>query len=269
MAHHLSLHDEIGFSRPKETNYFCDDLLENKFGSEESYIASCFGHINNEMVVGEGSIWNVYSEVAVENILDMNPSAKFVVVIRHPADFFNSFYYHRLRKRNNVNTNQRQEWQKQKARTRGDVSDPVDNLCSDLYAMSLHLRRLYNKVDKDKVLVILYDDLVKDNKSVYEEVLRFLGVKSDDRKDFGKVNKNNVVKNRTVYRFVQAVHKFNTKVGLTWVERAVAPLVKRLVFKKKPTMSKDLRKEITDFYRDDIKALEQMTGKNLSAWLDV
>jgi|GEM_PF-5584338 hypothetical protein len=40
----------------------------------------------------DASVWYLFSEEAVPNILEYNPDAKFIVMLRNPADMFFSLY---------------------------------------------------------------------------------------------------------------------------------------------------------------------------------
>src|SRR3977135_3113168 len=84
LSTYLAGHPRIGFSRPKETQFFCTDLPGIRFmtADPDEYVKLCFGHCTgkNYLAIGEGSVWNLYSRAAVWNILRFNPEARFIIM---------------------------------------------------------------------------------------------------------------------------------------------------------------------------------------------
>ena len=93
MAHYLSEHPDVFMCPEKEPHYFNTDLNHKRGRSDdlEEYL-NLFAHAREEKIIGEASVWYLYSREAVQNILEFNPEAKFVVMIRNPLQMTSSLH---------------------------------------------------------------------------------------------------------------------------------------------------------------------------------
>lgn len=97
MARYLGEHPDVFFSSPKEIHYFNTDFLnKRKKITEKVYLEKFFKGSENFKAVGEGSVWYLYSEEAVPNILKFNPKARFIVMVRNPISMFHSRFHQSL-----------------------------------------------------------------------------------------------------------------------------------------------------------------------------
>lgn len=79
LCEYLRAHPRIGMSIPKEPHYFCTDCTTRfrTIYTQQEYLR-CFDHVQDGCAVaGEGSVWYLFSEAAVVNILRFAPDAKF------------------------------------------------------------------------------------------------------------------------------------------------------------------------------------------------
>jgi hypothetical protein len=76
-------------SNQKELWFFCTDLIP-RYGNKKfdtSWFESFFENASEyHRVVGEASVSYLYSNIAVKNILNYNPEAKFLVSLRNPIE---------------------------------------------------------------------------------------------------------------------------------------------------------------------------------------
>src|SRR4051794_9278975 len=98
LSRYLADNPQVCFSRPKEPHYFSllaphaslDDL-------ETAYLSRYFSHCRGEhKAIGEGSVSYLYAPYALQQILSINPQAKFIAILRNPLDMLPS-YHLRLR----------------------------------------------------------------------------------------------------------------------------------------------------------------------------
>ena len=84
-AHYLSEHPDVFMCPEKEPHYFNTDLNYKRGKSDdlEEYL-NLFSGATEEKIVGEASVWYLYSKEAVRNILEFNPNAKFIIMVRNP-----------------------------------------------------------------------------------------------------------------------------------------------------------------------------------------
>lgn len=94
LSTYLSEHREVFLSDPKEPNYFCSDLPERQVVSQmEDYLTLFEGALDGHSVVMEASTWYLVSRVAVANIMEFEPRARLIVMVRNPIDLVHSLHW--------------------------------------------------------------------------------------------------------------------------------------------------------------------------------
>ena len=92
LAEYLRQHPDVFFSDPKEPCYFCNDFPRKRYVESESDYTALFRKAKSGSILGEGSVWYLYSECAIENIYQFNPNAKIIAMIRNPVDLVYSLH---------------------------------------------------------------------------------------------------------------------------------------------------------------------------------
>ncbi len=175
LAHYLGDHPEIFLSDPKEPDFFRTDVSFRRLVENLDDYNALFKAAGSEhKAVGEASVNYLRSYKAVLNILEYNPAAKFIVMLRNPIDMIYSWHYHALFYQYHDIENFEVAW----------CSKNYKTVCS----LGEQMERLYGIVSKDRVLIILFEDLKADPKKVYENTLSFLNVSSDNKTDFPVYN---------------------------------------------------------------------------------
>jgi len=136
------------------------------------------------------------------------------------------------------------------------------------------MERLFMIARRDRVKVILFDDFVVDTKAVYEGVLSFLGVPSDGRNDFPLANINKTIRylwfQKTVafaanyFRRIRVISGLSLGLGLGFSNRLL--LLNSKTSTRQP-ISPGLQAELADFFRDDVRKLSNILGRDLSHWV--
>jgi hypothetical protein len=186
----LASHPAICFSRPKEPHYFSN--LGGGAGGDlqRDYIERCFAHRRPEhRRAGEGSVSYFYSPAAIERILLLAPSARFIAMVRNPLDMLASYHLRLLYLLEEDEADLAVAWRLQPERARGErlpVHCTEPRLLNYLEAGSLGtwLARLYERAGREQCLALVYDDLAADPGKVYERALRFLDLEPDGRTYF-------------------------------------------------------------------------------------
>jgi len=125
---------------------------------------------------------------------------------------------------------------------------------------------------RERTKIIIFDDFVKDGLNVFADVCRFLGVDDSFTPDLSVQNKGGVVKNQRLFLFL-------TKIGSHPLQRTIKPLVpgpilaayrgiRQRNMEKAPPLPPAIALQLVDYYKDDIRRLETMIDRDLSAWLD-
>lgn len=264
----------------KEPNYFSNDLSPKirKCTSEESYLANFSGLGAHHTVIGEATVFYLYSQVAIPNIRKFNPEARLIAMFRDPADMLYSahsyFIYEFFIKKQDFMT----AWNSQAAFTRSGNQIQHNDLpflhYRELASFGEQLQRAYAHFPPEKVNVIFYQDLRRDPAAVYAEVLNFLDVPHDGRRDFPVIN---AIKRHRMDLLGKVLH--HMPISVTRSAKAVKKAfglktlgVGRLARKidadaRRPAaMPEEIRQKIVAELRPDIELLERLTNRDLSRW---
>lgn len=276
MSEYLRAHPKIFFSTPKEPDFFSTDLSFSKtYGnSEEGYLDRCFGGASGQhAAIGEGSVCYLYSKNAVPNILKFNPEAKFIVMLRNPAEVAYSLHSLKVFGGDENIEDFQTAWNLQEARRSGkDIpkhcQEPEFLQYGQVCKFGEQIERLYTLVPKENVLVLLFDDFKKDSKRVYEETLEFLGVSSDNRLDFPVINKSKRRRWKGIYNFIKRFKLVKYAVSmLRKIGIAKLFLKADTVYQKRASLSLSMQKELKNYFKEDIIKLQNIIKRDLSHWM--
>jgi hypothetical protein len=263
LHHYLGLHPEIQMSRPKELNYFVQELNWD-LGSD--WYASHFGP--EAAVRGESSPhytnYPRFDGVA-ERMGGVIPSARLIYMVRNPIDRMLSHYLHNVA---------------------GGYDDrPLDVALAEpdsAYANRSHywkqLERYLECFDSSRILVVAREDLLRERAGTMREVFRFLGVdESFDSPQFSREWETGTGKGRGRFRVLDRAVRIP---GLRALDRnfdrlpeGLRWLVERVIHDPqageapKPSVPAELRTRLAELLRDDVARLEEFTGRRFG-WLE-
>jgi uncharacterized protein (TIGR03086 family) len=184
-----------------------------------------------EPIVGEATpgymMWRAKPRAVAQRIEQVVPDVRLIAVLRNPVDRANSAMVHHIRK----GRLPRDADLLDLVRGEPPEEERFGLVAGGWYAASL---KLYLQTFGDHLLVLLHDDVRDDPGGAYEAVLRHVGA----RPDFVPPELDRVV--------------FSNQEGVLadW-RRDVSP---------------EVRWELYQYFRDDIRRLERMFGLDLSIW---
>ncbi|WP_321369268.1 sulfotransferase [uncultured Draconibacterium sp.] len=257
MADILSNHPAVNFCKEKEPNFF--STTDNWKANIEKY--HCLYEEEKGKIYGEAShsytALPLYNLNIWEDIYDYNSNMKFVYIVRNPIDRFISAYM--------------QNYQ------RGRFDYSIDEAIHK--SKNIHRSRYYTQIlpfiekfGRDNVMIIDFDDFIKDRKVVLEKLSDFLKLSLDkfdlDENKHSNVSVNSIKLNAKydwiVKRFSVLTHLIPNKVKMA-VKRMLVN--KKRVFKEKPRLTKEQQETIIRLTRMDTLALSKLINKDLSGWL--
>jgi hypothetical protein len=285
LSSYLAEHPHIGFSRPKETQFFCTDLPGIHFHTTdpEEYLNLCFGHCagKNYLAIGEGSVWNLYSNDAVPKILRFNPKARFIIMVRNPIDLCIALYEKRREMLQEDQPSFEQAWRAEDERRQGR-NIPLSfrkeiGLAGyqNIARLGEQVEKAFSLIPKRQRLLIVFDDFVANTATEYAQVLSFLGVPHDGRKEFPPINEGRRIRNPRLWALVWGTmlhaHPFldPAKRMLKVSTLNIYPRLSRLFLgrrSERPAISEALRAEMRAFFDEDIKRLSAAIGRDLTVW---
>jgi hypothetical protein len=228
----LRRHPQIHMPDRKEPWYLASELLERtppRPGgtprSVEEYLA-WFDAAQPDQRIGEASVLYLWSRTAAARIAELQPEARIVAILREPASLLRSLHMQFLRTHVETESDFRRAIALEEARREGREVPrrsywPQALLYSEHVRYVEQLRRFHALFPPEQVLVLIYDDFVRDNEATVRTVLRFLKV--DDVAPIEVVEANPTMGVRS-QRLHQLVHVLS--VGHGPVSHAVRTAVK-------------------------------------------
>jgi len=283
LSEYLRMHPHIGFSIPKEPNYFCDDLSPRfrNFHTENDYLTSCFGHCEHTkpIAVGEASVWNLFSKTAVANIQKLNPEAKYIVMVRNPIDMVYSLHsQHLIAMYENVRDFGK-AWRLQQKRAAGQnipklCDDPLLLQYAEVAKIGIQIQRFFERVPEERRMVIVFDDFIRDTSKIYLQVLQFLDVYTDLRCTFERVNDNKKYFSRHLHEFtfnppdiiIEPYLLIKRIIGIE--NLGIMPLIRKMNIHKssRKPLSDHMKETLLREFSEDIDLLAILLNRDLSSW---
>jgi hypothetical protein len=197
----LKGHPAVCFSIPKEPHYF--SRLPATWSPARvlvDYLPTYFRHWDGApATLGEGSPSYLYSDRAIEAIDRCFPEARFVVLARDPLELVPSHHKRMLYTLDEDEPDLGKAWALQAERRRGER---VPRRCRDprlldyegVGRVGVRCEALLRRVGRERVRVILLDDLRADPLGTYRETLRFLSLEDDGRTALPRRNESRAVR---------------------------------------------------------------------------
>lgn len=249
----LTRHPDIVGSRVKEPHFFStspdwrrelanyEALFDERPGAlycEASTSYTFYPHRNLE-------IW--------DDIYAYNPAMKFIYLVRNPIDRIISNYMHLV--------------------ARGYTEEPIEDLVRS-HPLLLDATRYASQITpyicrfgRSRVLLIDFKDLMTRRRETLHDVTRFLGVDPDGLGDFELVHANGSIGRR------KQNHRFDNPPPLLRHTRKLLPGIwERVVDRfsprvdQRPRLSASFEEMIAGILEIEVRALEDLMGKDLESW---
>jgi hypothetical protein len=289
LSKYLSRHPQICFSKPKEPHFFTILLkLLGKADIERDYIQRFFFHKTDEhLVCGEGSVSYLYSDEALDTILQLNPDVQFIVNVRNPVEMIYSYHARLLKLVEEDQQDFRVAWDLQATRAQGNrlpkgCHDPNLFQYKEIASLGKYVERLFERVGRERVHVVVFDDFAADTLTEYKKVLNYLGVEYDGRTEFPRKGKHETVRFRFIQRLLkrppkrvanflltmQQQEKRKLKGKKNWLMRLRKSLiVKNRVRAERVPLDDAMRQVLIKAFSDDVKKLGLLLNRDLSHWI--
>ena len=268
---YLSEHPEVVMSHPKEPHYFSTDIENGRMTDELKYL-TCFVQEKPPIAVGEASTLYLYSKYAIQNILEFNPNAKFIVMLRKPIDIVLSFHQVALNYFGETETNIETAWDLQIVRQNGKqipkgCPDPQLLMYGEIAKLGAQVKRLTNQVKPDQIKFIYFDEFVNKTDKVYCSVLEFLKVNKNHTPSFENHNPTRPIKFNKLTKIVNQAVGLKKTVGIK-KEFGVAKKIHTVNVKggSLKQMSRTLKTKMNLYFEKDIQLLSDLMNKNISDW---
>ncbi len=157
---YLRDHPGVFMPEPKEPHYFCTDFPNYRKVRSCAAYRELFQAAPPGVLLGEASVWYLFSEVAVARILDDNPASRMIVMLRNPVDMVWALHAQLIHSLDEDVLDLETAWDLQAARAQGQhlpvhCREPKHLQYRAAGSYSHQLERLFRLVPRDRVLLLL------------------------------------------------------------------------------------------------------------------
>jgi len=267
----------------KEMHRFGADL---HFGPQffrrdaDSY-RDAFNDWKGQTRTGEASVWYLYSRQAAAEIKAYSPDARIIILLREPVSMLYSLYHQFLYDGNECLPSFEEALAAESDRSEGRRLSRQTYFAQGLNYRSAasfteQVRRYFDLFGRERVHVIIYDDLAADTLGTYQDVLDFLGVSDSVDIPIGPVNSNMSVKSSFLRSFLNDPFVRGTAIGLrSWLPQPLFAAIQSVgitisEMNKRPALrhplDPDTRRTLQREFAPEVERLSTLLGRDLTHW---
>jgi len=275
LAAWLRSHPHIYIPPNKEFHFYSSDLnMPGRPRTEEEYLRYFQGVGSNIVAVGEASTTYLASQVAVQSIEERYPGSRYIVMVRNPVEMAYSLHNEWLFWNHEDIVDFPAAWRLSPKRRDGFLIPrgcPEPRLIDyqTMCRLGEQIEHLFGVVSRERVHVLLLDDIKVDPRREYAKLLQFLDVPDDNKMSFPAENQSKEVRWRWLQGIVNDLAHMRTVLGIPPLRRGIYTRLIRLNSRprQRPPLPEDVREELLEFYREDIELLARLIGRSLDYWL--
>jgi hypothetical protein len=281
----LAEHPQVFTSTPKEPKYWlCDDAPPPAWRgpgdahSQQEWIwrrqeyEQLFASAQPHQVRGESTPFYLWSRGAHRRLADSLPDVRLIVVVRDPIDRAYSNWMHLWSDGLEPEADFVRAFERQDERVAAGWA-PFWRY-RDLGLYGEQLEHLYQYVDRDRVLVLRYRDLIDEPSATVDRACRFLDIRTGLVDTIPRDNSRHFVEPGWRARLFGPVVRAGAALGAFAPPRvwrsASAPLVALLAgpgTQHRPHLEADQRARLLPAFADDIALLSSLTAEDFGDWL--
>ena len=274
---YLQQHPQIYLTPNKETNFFAfegididfqgigDEALKEFSITDLATYQQQFSGVTTESAIGEACPLYLYHSEAAQKIYDYIPDCRLIIILRNPVDRAYANFLHLIR----------------------DDREPFSNFDQALFAeqrrinsnwewfwhykqigyYSQQIQRYYDLFNRDQIAIYLYEDLQDSPLDLLQNIFKFLEVDYSFVPDFDlRPNKSGMPKNKILHQLLRKPNPIKTVLKPFFPASLRQKIQHRNL--AKPQMSLATRQKLTQLFREDILACQDLIQRDLSSWLE-
>jgi len=283
LTRYLTQHPDIAMATEQEPHFFSTDLTYTAIARRYSWddYLGLFAETGAARCLGEKTPFYLLSKVAAANIREACPEARIIIMLRNPVDMMHSLHSHLLYNGDEDISSFEAALEAEADRRQGrrlSTFVPFHEIVfyRAIAAYTDQVQRYFDVFGRERVLVIIFDDLKRDPKEEYLRTIRFLGVEANGLPEFTIVNANKRRRSR-LFRTVQR-HVIPSLPGPVrgLVHRLMSPEARRRLLRTvnrwntvnqpRPPMAPATRARLQTEFRDEIERLSALLDRDLTHW---
>ena len=275
LAHNLAQHKEVFISDKKEPRFFdAHTFYDNKedypIKNLDEYLSLYDNEISRRVIYRmDASVFNMYSEKSIKEILKISPDAKFIIMLREPVSASLSMHRQRLTyidpKMREMSDDFMTCWRLLEKRRAGEG---YPKGCRNrflfrydlIYKYELYLPTLIEMIEKDHLFIGFYDEFKVNPEVFYKKVFKFLGINTVEIEN-KKINESVILKNsvflKIINNFATSTVKIRKRIGLSGGKMTRIRKVIFHTFSIKP-VSMQVDNEVDRFFLNTNLYIEQV-----------
>jgi sulfotransferase family protein len=277
MYSYLQAHPQVFMPFHKEPLFFGADLRRRYGQMDEDQYLNLFADARPDQRAGEASAWYLYSTSAAQEIHDFAPKADIIVMLRNPVDVMYAQHSQLLFNRQESIADFGEALEAEPERRQGRRLPPgplrPENLFyRDMVCFADQLERYLATFGRERVHVIIHDDLLRDTPGEYRRVLEFLAVAPDFQPSFERRNTNKRPRSaglqQLIYAPPGALRVLGPRLRRSRLAHALRDAMVALNSRAEARREMDpaLRRQLAEELRPEVERLGSLIGRDLSAW---
>ncbi|MDN5869964.1 MAG: sulfotransferase domain-containing protein [Nitrococcus sp.] len=281
LTEYLRAHPRVYMSEPKEPHYFALDFPRYRDVTNKRDYQALFESANStHSMIGEASVFYLYSQAAAKEIRKSLPASRLVVLLRNPLEVAVSMHAKALEAREENVEDFTRAWALCEGRRLGQQ---IPRNCLDAKALfydripllGQQLQRLLEIFPREQVGWWFYEDLLGNPDRMYCEVLDFLHLSHDGRTEFPRVNSSARARSQVFAQFTEKTPA-PLRQGAMEIKRwlgikrwGVLDTLRRINVRpaRPPDLPPALIEEMRAHFTPDVRLLAVLTGRDLGHWL--
>lgn len=265
---YLTQHPAIFVPEMKEPHYFSDYFHKYapRLANQDEYL-QLFSECDEHQLAGDLSTSYLCSVNAPRRIRELQPDARIIMVLRNPVDRAYSFYWY--------NRNQFVEPLGFEDALAAEPQRVAENWNFRFHYVESgkydsQVERYLQHFGPEAVRIYLFEDLVRDAAGLCQDILGFLGLRSDQ-----ELLTREVFNRSGVFRSNALGHLLNARFPGREAIRRLAPgrarrfraRLMKFNTRRPPAMSLETRAWLIAQFEEDVGRLSQRLGRDLSDWI--
>ncbi len=275
LAKWLSSHPKIYMSPIKEPHYFNIDMEYRKVPDKSEYLDLFDEVTDSHKSIGEASVFYLFSECAIPKIENRITDARYIVMVRNPVEMAQSLHEQQLVAGNEHIDDFEVAWELSRDRLQGKKTsfwcrEPKLLAYKDVCKIGKQVDWLFNLIPRERVHVIVLDDLKSDPLREYRDTLQFLNLDYDGRSEFRAHNTAKKRKSRLVRRIAKGVNAFKRSLGVGPIGTGIMEWIDKANTQNRPRspLESHTREKVAEFFKEDVHLLSKTIDRDLTHWIE-